>query len=83
MFQEFTQGSSGSTVPPGIPTVLPEYEYGHVRHLIFGSPTVVRLTIQLLHKLNYAEPNDWSKPLLTTGQSKEVMAILIKRIQLN
>lgn len=82
MFQNFTQGSGGSTVPPTDSTVLPHYEYGHVRHLIFGSPTIVRLTIQLLHKLNYAEPNDWSKPL-PTGQSNEVMAILMKRIRLN
>lgn len=31
---------------------LSDYEYEHVRHLTFGSSTVIRLTIQLLHKLN-------------------------------
>ena len=82
MFQEFTQGSNGSTVPPANPNILPDYGYEHVRHLIFGSPIVVRLTIQLLHKLNYAEPNDWSKPL-PTGQPNEVMAVLMKRIRVS
>ncbi|MGD1856494.1 MAG: hypothetical protein ACFB2W_19825 [Leptolyngbyaceae cyanobacterium] len=82
MFQEFTQGSGGSTVPPTHPAVLPDYEYKHVRHLIFGDPMVIRLTIQLLHKLNYAEPNDWSQPL-PTGQPNEVMTILMKRVRLN
>ena len=82
MFQDFTQGSGGPTVPPANPNALPDYEYEHVRHLIFGSPTVIRLTIQLLHKLNYAEPNDWSKPL-PTGQPNEMMTVLMKRVRLN
>ena len=51
----------------------------HVRHMLFGSPNAVKQTIQLLHKLNYAEPNDWSRPI-ATGRGHEVMAILTKRI---
>ena len=82
MFQDFTQGSGGPTVPPADSTVLPDYQYEQARHLIFGSPAVVRLTIQLLHKLNYAEPNDWSKPF-PTGQPNEVIAMLMKRVRLN
>ena len=54
----------------------------HIRHMLFGSPSAVRTTIQLLHKLNYAEPNDWSQPI-ATGRGNEVMAILTKRIGAN
>ncbi len=50
-----------------------------VRHLLFGSPRVVQMTIKHLHKLGYAEPNDWSKPI-PTGRSGEVMAILTKQM---
>ncbi|MEM9768760.1 MAG: hypothetical protein AAF892_12890 [Cyanobacteria bacterium P01_D01_bin.71] len=37
-------------------------------------------TIKLLHKLNYAEPNDWSKPF-ATGQPNEVVVVLIRRVR--
>ncbi len=51
-----------------------------VRHMLFGSPGAVQVTIQQLHKLGYAEPNDWSQ-LLPTGRPNEVMAILTKRVR--
>ncbi len=51
-----------------------------VRHMLFGSPSAVQVTIQQLHKLGYAEPNDWSQ-LLPTGRPNEVMAILTKRVR--
>lgn len=60
---------------------LPEQQYETVRHLVFGSLTGVRLTIQDLHKKHYAEPNDWSKPI-STGRPNEVMVILTKRVAL-
>ena len=56
----------------------PRPEYEAVHHQLFGSLTAVRNTITLLHKLNYAEPNDWSRPL-PTGRPNEVMSILTKR----
>ena len=62
------------------PEQLPEHET--VRHMLFGSLTAVRNTITLLHKLNYAEPNDWSKPL-PTGRPNEVMAILTRRVRVD
>ncbi|MGB3296695.1 MAG: hypothetical protein WBA76_00390 [Phormidesmis sp.] len=49
-----------------------------VRHMLIGSPSAVQSTIQLLHKLNYAEPNSWSL-LIPTSRPNEVMAILTKR----
>ncbi len=53
----------------------------NVRHLLFGSLSVVQATIKQLHHLNYAEPNDWSKPI-STGRPNEVMAILTKRVNI-
>ena len=48
-----------------------------IRHMLFGSPAEVRQVIHLLHKLGYAEPNDWSRPM-PTGRPGEVMAILTR-----
>ncbi|MEM1238852.1 MAG: hypothetical protein AAGI45_03325 [Cyanobacteria bacterium P01_H01_bin.26] len=79
MFQDNAQG--GANLPPIVP-VLPEYEYETVNHTLFGSLTAIRNTIALLHKLNYSEPNDWSKPL-PTGRPNEMMAILTRRVRVN
>ena len=81
MFQDFTQGAGAANVPPVRP-VLPEYPQEPVNHTLFGSLTAVRNTIKLLHKLGYAEPNDWSKPL-PTGRVNEVMAILTRRVRVD
>ncbi|MEM1254389.1 MAG: hypothetical protein AAGI69_18305 [Cyanobacteria bacterium P01_H01_bin.21] len=80
MFQDNTQGNT-----PNLPTAnnpLPDYQYETVNHTLFGSLTAIRNTIALLHKLNYAEPNDWSKPL-PTGRPNEMMAILTKRVRVD
>ncbi len=50
-----------------------------VRHLVFGSLSAVQACIKDLHRLKYAEPNDWSRPL-STGRPNEVMAILTRRV---
>ncbi|MBE9070411.1 hypothetical protein IQ260_27590 [Leptolyngbya cf. ectocarpi LEGE 11479] len=78
MFLDITQGAVASTLPVGTEP-LPDHQYETVRHLLFGSLTAVRLTIQDLHRKRYAEPNDWSKPI-STGRANEVMAILTKRV---
>lgn len=64
------------------PAQLPEHPFETVRHTLLGTLTGIRNTITLLHKLNYAEPNDWSKPL-PTGRPNEVMAILTKRVRVD
>ena len=76
MFQDPT----GVAAPTQTPTILPEYNYEYGRHMLFGSLSFVQAIIHTLHKLNYAEPNDWSRPL-PTGQPNEVMAILTKRVR--
>ena len=81
MFQDNHQGAGASNVPPAN-SPLPEYQYENVNHTLFGSLIAIRNTIALLHKLNYAEPNDWSKPL-PTGRPNELMAILTKRVRVD
>ena len=77
MFQTPDQGAVASTIQLATTTSSPEYEV--VRHLLSGSLSAVQATIKRLHKLNYAEPNDWSQPI-STGRPNEVMAILTKRV---
>lgn len=81
MFQEPNQGADAPNFRCK-PEPLPEHAYEQVRHTLFGSLTAVGNTIKLLHKLNYAEPNDWSKPL-PTGRPNEVMAILTKKVRVD
>ena len=78
----FQYPSDDTNVSKSEPAPLPEYQFEIVRHTLFGTLTAVSNTIKLLHKLNYAEPNDWSKPL-PTGRPNEVMAILIKRVRVD
>lgn len=80
MFVDIAQGAVASTLQL-VTDPLPDHQYETVRHLVFGSFTGVRLTIQDLHKKHYAEPNDWSKPI-STGRANEVMVILTKRVML-
>ena len=50
MFQEnLNQGADASTHQPAS---LPNYDYEHGRHMLFGTLSFVRLTIQLLHTPN-------------------------------
>ena len=76
MFLDTIQGASSET------SLLPTHQYEPFRHMLFGSLTAVRLTIQELHQKHYAEPNDWSKPI-STGRPNEVMAILTKRVRVD
>ena len=76
MFLDTPQSPVASALKP---EPLPDHQYETVRHLLFGSLTAVRLTIQELHNKHYAEPNDWSKPI-STGRPNEVIAILTKRV---
>jgi hypothetical protein len=82
MFQPDDSGANASSVSvanvSASPSPVPQYET--VRHLVFGSVAAVQNTIKLLYRLNYAEPNDWSK-LVPTGQPHEVMAVLTKKVR--
>ena len=79
MFQSFDQGADASTSSPSY-SPRPEPRYESLRHLVFGSAIAVQTTIKLLHRLNYAEPNEWSK-LIPTDKNNEVMAVLTKKVR--
>ncbi|MEL7313967.1 MAG: hypothetical protein AAFN08_03340 [Cyanobacteria bacterium J06559_3] len=78
MFQPSIQGAAASTAQAADKPYDPTFE--PLRHMLFGSYEAVQTTIKHLHKLNYAEPNDWSKPI-GTGQGNEVVVVLIKRVR--
>jgi len=69
--------STASAAPNRLPTNPPPRE--QIRHMLFGTLSAVQTTIRLLHKLGYAEPNDWSQPI-PTGRANEVMAILTRPV---
>jgi hypothetical protein len=50
-----------------------------IKHTLIGSPKAVTSTIRVLHQLRYASIGDWS-PLVPTGNTGEVMSILIRSI---
>ena len=84
MFQESHSGANASTdcavMPSSEGLLNPKPHYDTIRHMLFGSPAAVQATIKLLYKLNYAEPNDWSK-LMPTGQPYEVVAVLTRKVR--
>ncbi|NEQ98251.1 MAG: hypothetical protein F6K30_16285 [Cyanothece sp. SIO2G6] len=81
MFQANESGATASTPSPThASSPQPEPRYEPLRHMLFGSVKGVQTTIKHLHRLNYAEPNDWSK-LIPTGQPNEVMAVLTKKVR--
>ena len=81
MFIPDVPGAFASTGGFEEPPANPPIPHENVRHMLFGSLQVVQATIKQLHHLNYAEPNDWSKPI-STGRPNEVMAILTKRVNI-
>lgn len=71
-----------STVPPVGNSSFPSNNSPEiVTHTLRGSLPAVRSTIRTLFKLNYADPNDWSKPV-PTGNPNEVMVVLTRRVRL-
>ncbi|MCG8367796.1 MAG: hypothetical protein MJA27_31240 [Pseudanabaenales cyanobacterium] len=76
MFQASERSTAGVSVQPA-QSENRSHTKEPIRHMLFGSPAGVRQVIHLLHKLGYAEPNDWSRPM-PTGRPGEVMAILTR-----
>ncbi|MEM6522127.1 MAG: hypothetical protein AAF722_22680 [Cyanobacteria bacterium P01_C01_bin.70] len=78
MFQSSDAGAAASILQAVNKSYDPQFEA--VRHMLFGNLSAVQATIKLLHKLNYAEPNDWSRPV-ATGQPNEVVVVLMRRVR--
>ncbi|MGF1498803.1 MAG: hypothetical protein ACFB8W_18550 [Elainellaceae cyanobacterium] len=82
--------SGGDTPQTDSPILLPtpkaEPDEELVRHVLIGSPAIVRRTIHLLHVLNYGEAGLWSRlitvpqrGIVLTPRQGETMSYLIRR----
>jgi restriction endonuclease Mrr len=51
-----------------------------LKHILVGSPSLVKKTIQVLHTIGYAEIGSWSKPVKAgnLGESGDVLSVLIR-----
>lgn len=67
----------GASAPAFSATARTNITVEPIRHLLLGSLSSVRLTIQELHQRGYAQTADWSR-LVETGQADEVIAVLTK-----
>ena len=80
--QDAAASTASTTDSTADSTPSPTAAREQIRHLLLGTPAAVQGTIRLLHKLGYAEVNDWSRPI-STGRAGEVMAILTKRVEVD
>ena len=58
----FQSPASGAAAPTE--SFTPEPRREQVRHLLVGPPKPVERTIRMLYVMGYADPNDWSPPIL-------------------
>jgi len=79
-----TPQAADSPVLLPTPQSAPDEEI--VRHILLGSPAIVRRTIHLLHVLNYGEAGLWSRlvtvpqrGIVLTPRQGETMSYLIRR----
>lgn len=79
MFVNTDSGATAPTVSPAQASVKAAVPAESVRHMLFGTPQVVRATIQRLHHCGYAEPNDWSRTI-STGRPYASSSIYIQAI---
>ena len=52
-----------------------------IRHLLIGSPQLVKSTIHYLHLVNYAEVGDWNRFLASPNNPEEVMSMLVRYLK--
>jgi hypothetical protein len=68
-----------SAIPTSRNTISAISEREKIKHMLIGSSQAVMGTIQVLHKLGYADLGEWS-PLLPTSNPGEVMSVLVRAI---
>ncbi|NEP18111.1 MAG: hypothetical protein F6J97_14600 [Leptolyngbya sp. SIO4C1] len=74
----FQYSGSGAGAPPVATGESPQFE--EVRVSIKGSLAGLRVMVKTLHKLGYAEPNDWGKPQPSAVEG-EWVTVLIRRVR--
>ena len=83
MFQESSLGVNAPVivVPSDLTTPEPGPQFMSIRHLIFGPLPALDKTTKHLHKLRYADFEDWSQPQ-PTGETGEFVTVLMRRLRL-
>lgn len=81
MAQEFISASTDAPLPPVASQIQPPAPPNRERlkHILIGSPEVVRSAIHNLHIRGYAEVIAWS-PLQPTTNPGEVMSVLLRYV---
>jgi hypothetical protein len=81
MAQEFISASTDAPLPPATSQTQPPAPSNRERlkHILIGSPELVRSTIHNLHVRGYAEVIAWS-PLQPTANPGEVMSVLLRYV---
>ncbi|MGP1374852.1 MAG: hypothetical protein ACTS3T_18625 [Almyronema sp.] len=83
------QPSDLSPTPLTAPTADPSPDREPIRHILIGSPALVKRTIHQLHQAHYAETFRWTHPIeipagrvILTPEPGEIMALLVKLVRL-
>lgn len=76
MAEEFMPPEDADAKPPEKP-IEKSKKRDRVRHILLGSPEIVKLIIHELFLLGYAEPGEWSK-FQKTSTPGQVMSVLTK-----
>jgi hypothetical protein len=81
MAQEFLPNPSEDSIPPvsGETQQQVPADRETLKHILIGSPKVVRSAIHNLHVRGYAEATAWS-PLQPTANPREVISILMRYV---
>jgi hypothetical protein len=81
MAQEFVSASTDTPLSPVSSQTQPPAPSNRERlkHILIGSPQIVRSTIHNLHVRGYAEVTAWS-PLQPTINPGEVMSVLLRYV---
>ena len=75
----FRYSDGGTPVPPIAAGESPRYETVQVS--IKGSLPALQVMIKTLHKLRYADPNDWSKPQ-PSQVANQWITVLFRRVRM-
>ena len=81
MAQEFVSVSTDALLPSVASQMQPPAPPNRecLKHILIGSPQVVRSTLHNLHVRGYAEVTAWS-PLQPTTNPGEVMSVLLRYV---
>ncbi|NEP17267.1 MAG: hypothetical protein F6J97_10220 [Leptolyngbya sp. SIO4C1] len=74
----FQPNDAGANTPPISFDQSPQFE--SVRLSITGSRAGLRKIVNTLHKLHFAEPNDWSEP---QPKGDDWVTVLIRRLRVD